>query len=92
MDTGCRVGPTSPLFPTDIVYQENFYAWSAPGVGRFVTSMAASGCVYLSLLFLIQTNLLWRLRNAVCALRRRRTLVSGRQELGTLATSPMCFV
>ncbi|XP_040829450.1 phospholipid-transporting ATPase ABCA3 isoform X1 [Ochotona curzoniae] len=58
----------------NIVYQENFYAWSAPGVGRFVTSMAASGCVYLSLLFLIQTNLLWRLRNAVCALRRRRTL------------------
>ncbi|XP_040853430.1 phospholipid-transporting ATPase ABCA3-like isoform X2 [Ochotona curzoniae] len=58
----------------NIVYQENFYAWSTPGVGRFVTSMAASGCVYLSLLFLIQTNLLWRLRNAVCALRRRRTL------------------
>ncbi|XP_058536334.1 phospholipid-transporting ATPase ABCA3 [Ochotona princeps] len=58
----------------NIVYQENFYAWSAPGVGRFATSMAASGCFYLSLLFLIETNLLQRLRSAVCALRRRRTL------------------
>ncbi|XP_062036152.1 phospholipid-transporting ATPase ABCA3 isoform X2 [Lepus europaeus] len=58
----------------NIVYQENFFAWSAPGVGRFVTSMAASGCAYLTLLFLIETNLLWRLRNSLCAFRRRWTL------------------
>lgn len=58
----------------NIVYQENFFAWSAPGVGRFVTSMAASGCAYLTLLFLIETDLLWRLRNSVCAFRRRWTL------------------
>uniref|UniRef100_A0A2I3SKW0 ATP binding cassette subfamily A member 3 n=1 Tax=Pan troglodytes TaxID=9598 RepID=A0A2I3SKW0_PANTR len=58
----------------NIQYQENFYAWSAPGVGRFVASMAASGCAYLILLFLIETNLLQRLRGILCALRRRRTL------------------
>ncbi|XP_051692146.2 phospholipid-transporting ATPase ABCA3 isoform X2 [Oryctolagus cuniculus] len=58
----------------NIVYQENFFAWSAPGVGRFVTSMAASGCAYLTLLFLIETDLLWRLRNSVCAFQRRWTL------------------
>lgn len=58
----------------NIVYQENFFAWSAPGVGRFVTSMAASGCAYLTLLFLIETNLLWRLRKSLCAFRRRWTL------------------
>ncbi|XP_048188352.1 phospholipid-transporting ATPase ABCA3 isoform X1 [Perognathus longimembris pacificus] len=58
----------------NIQYQENFYAWSTPGVGRFVTSMAASGCAYLSLLFLIETNLLWRLRTFICAFQRRWTL------------------
>ncbi|XP_012866697.1 PREDICTED: ATP-binding cassette sub-family A member 3 [Dipodomys ordii] len=58
----------------NIQYQENFYAWNTPGVGRFVTSMAASGCAYLSLLFLIETNLLWRLRTFICAFQRRWTL------------------
>ncbi|XP_004627914.1 ATP-binding cassette sub-family A member 3 [Octodon degus] len=55
----------------NIEYQENFYAWSTPGVGRFVTSMATSGCVYLTLLFLIETNILWRLRTFICAFWRR---------------------
>uniref|UniRef100_A0A8I6AQZ2 ATP binding cassette subfamily A member 3 n=1 Tax=Rattus norvegicus TaxID=10116 RepID=A0A8I6AQZ2_RAT len=58
----------------NIQYQENFYAWSTPGIGKFVTSMAASGGIYLTLLFLIETNLLWRLRTFVCAFRRRWTL------------------
>ncbi|XP_008843584.1 ATP-binding cassette sub-family A member 3 isoform X3 [Nannospalax galili] len=59
----------------NIQYQDNFYAWSTPGVGRFVTSMASSGCIYLTLLFLIETNLLWRLRTFICAFRRRWTLL-----------------
>ncbi|KAF0881251.1 ABCA3 protein, partial [Crocuta crocuta] len=58
----------------NIRYQQNFYAWSAPGVGRFVTSMAASGFAYLSLLFLIETDTLWRLKTCLCAFRRRRAL------------------
>uniref|UniRef100_A0A8C2MH63 ATP-binding cassette, sub-family A member 3 n=1 Tax=Cricetulus griseus TaxID=10029 RepID=A0A8C2MH63_CRIGR len=58
----------------NIQYQENFYAWSTPGVGKFVTSMAVSGCIYLTLLFLIETNLLWRLRTFICAFQRRWTL------------------
>lgn len=66
---------------TDIQYQESFYAWSTPGVGKFVTSMAASGGIYLTLLFLIETNLLWRLRTFICAFRRRWTLVSGSWKL-----------
>lgn len=73
-DTGYN---TLSLAHTDIQYQENFYAWSAPGVGRFVTSMAASGFAYLTLLFLIETDLLWRLKTCICAFRRRRALVSG---------------
>ncbi|XP_053784251.1 phospholipid-transporting ATPase ABCA3 [Desmodus rotundus] len=59
----------------NIQYQENFYAWSAPGVGRFVTSMAASGFAYLTLLFLIETDLLRRLKTCMCAFRRRRQLM-----------------
>lgn len=39
--------------------------------------MAASGFAYLTLLFLIETDLLWRLKTCICALRRRRELVSG---------------
>lgn len=73
---------------TDIQYQENFYAWSTPGVGKFVTSMAASGCIYLALLFLIETNLLWRLRTFICAFQRRWTLVSGSGCLGMLVDAP----
>lgn len=71
------------LAHTDIRYQQNFYAWSAPGVGRFVTSMAASGFAYLSLLFLIETDTLWRLKTCLCAFRRRRVLVSGSRALPT---------
>uniref|UniRef100_A0A8C7CBE9 ATP binding cassette subfamily A member 3 n=1 Tax=Neovison vison TaxID=452646 RepID=A0A8C7CBE9_NEOVI len=62
----------------NIQYQQNFYAWSAPGVGRFVTSMAASGFAYLSLLFLIETDTLWRLKTCLCAFRRRRALTEAR--------------
>uniref|UniRef100_A0A452QIJ6 ABC transporter domain-containing protein n=1 Tax=Ursus americanus TaxID=9643 RepID=A0A452QIJ6_URSAM len=65
------------LAHTDIRYQQNFYAWSTPGVGRFVTSMAASGFAYLSLLLLIETDTLWRLKTCICAFRRKRALVSG---------------
>ncbi|XP_012587144.1 PREDICTED: ATP-binding cassette sub-family A member 3 [Condylura cristata] len=61
--------------PTDIRYQENFYAWSAPGVGRFVASMAASGFAYLALLFLVETDVLWRLKTCLCAFRMRRALI-----------------
>ncbi|KAF4015502.1 hypothetical protein G4228_007417 [Cervus hanglu yarkandensis] len=58
----------------NIQYQENFYSWSTPGVGRFVISMAASGFAYLTLLFLVEADLLWRLKTCLCAFRRRRAL------------------
>ncbi|KAJ1067367.1 hypothetical protein K5549_010485 [Capra hircus] len=58
----------------NIQYQENFYAWSTPGVGRFVTSMAASGFACLTLLFLVEAGLLWRLKTCLCAFQRRRAL------------------
>lgn len=48
-----------------------------------MTSMAASGFAYLSLLFLIETDTLWRLKTCLCAFRRRRALVSGSRVLRT---------
>lgn len=53
-----------------------------------MASMAASGCAYLILLFLIETNLLQRLRGILCALRRRRTLVSGSGSPGHWRDAP----
>ncbi|XP_055991191.1 phospholipid-transporting ATPase ABCA3 [Sorex fumeus] len=67
-----------------IQYQENFYAWNAPGVGRFVASMATSGLVSLVLLFLLETDLLWRLRARLCTLRGGRTLTEAYAQASVL--------
>ncbi|XP_058142595.1 phospholipid-transporting ATPase ABCA3 [Dasypus novemcinctus] len=58
----------------NIEYQEDFYAWRAPGVGRFATSMAVSGFVHLALLFLVESSLLRRLKASIRACGRRRAL------------------
>lgn len=65
-----------PCVPPEIQYQENFYAWNSPGVGRFVVSMAASGLGSLVLLFLLETDLLWQLRARLCTFRWGRMPVS----------------
>nr|XP_036860350.1 ATP-binding cassette sub-family A member 3 isoform X1 [Manis javanica]XP_036860351.1 ATP-binding cassette sub-family A member 3 isoform X1 [Manis javanica]XP_036860355.1 ATP-binding cassette sub-family A member 3 isoform X1 [Manis javanica]XP_036860356.1 ATP-binding cassette sub-family A member 3 isoform X1 [Manis javanica] len=59
----------------NIRYQDNFYAWEAPGVGRFVASMATSGLAYLAVLFLMETELPQRLKTCICASRRQRALM-----------------
>uniref|UniRef100_A0A670Y4K3 ABC transporter domain-containing protein n=1 Tax=Pseudonaja textilis TaxID=8673 RepID=A0A670Y4K3_PSETE len=67
---------SSPLIPLpDITYQTNYFAWESPGVGKYLTAMAAQGLSFLLLLFLIETNLLWRMRTIVCDIRRRRKWV-----------------
>ncbi|XP_070811047.1 phospholipid-transporting ATPase ABCA3 [Pituophis catenifer annectens] len=59
----------------NITYQTNYFAWESPGVGKYLTAMAAQGLSFLLLLFLIETNLLWRMRTIVCDIRRRRKWV-----------------
>ncbi|KAK2490464.1 hypothetical protein MC885_020850 [Smutsia gigantea] len=59
----------------NIRYHDNFYAWEAPGVGRFVASMATSGLAYLAVLFLVETELPRRLKTCICASRRQRALM-----------------
>uniref|UniRef100_A0A7M4E189 ATP binding cassette subfamily A member 3 n=1 Tax=Crocodylus porosus TaxID=8502 RepID=A0A7M4E189_CROPO len=61
----------------DISYQTNYFSWETPGIGKYLTSMAVQGFSFLFLLFLIETNLLWRLRTVVCGICKRRKWVSG---------------
>ncbi|XP_061455423.1 phospholipid-transporting ATPase ABCA3 [Rhineura floridana] len=59
----------------NITFQRNYFAWESPGIGKYLTAMAAQGLVFLIILFLIETNLLWRLRNLICGMHRRRKWV-----------------
>lgn len=61
---------------SDISYQMNYFSWETPGIGRYLTSLTIQGFSFLFLLFLIETNLLWRLRTLVCGICRRRKWVS----------------
>ncbi|XP_053550667.1 phospholipid-transporting ATPase ABCA3 [Bombina bombina] len=57
-------------FAMNITFQENYFAWSHPGVGRYLTTMAAQGLAFLCLLFLIESRILCRLYNLCCCFRR----------------------
>lgn len=61
---------------SDISYQMNYFSWETPGIGCYLTSLTIQGFCFLFLLFLIETNLLWRLRTLVCGICRRRKWVS----------------
>nr|XP_025035890.1 ATP-binding cassette sub-family A member 3 [Pelodiscus sinensis] len=52
--------------------RKNYFSWETPGIGQYLTSLAAQGTAFLLLLFFIETNLLWRLRTVVCGVCRRR--------------------
>ncbi|XP_068100526.1 phospholipid-transporting ATPase ABCA3 [Hyperolius riggenbachi] len=52
----------------NISYQTNYFSFSAPGVGRYLTSMAVQGLAFLCLLFIIESRVLCQ----VCRFRRRR--------------------
>ncbi|XP_075035584.1 phospholipid-transporting ATPase ABCA3 [Mixophyes fleayi] len=51
----------------NISYQTNYYSFSPPGVGRYLTSMAVQGLAFLCLLFVIESQVLCQL----CRFRRR---------------------
>ena len=72
------IDPSLILFHpcSDISYQMNYFSWETPGIGRYLTSLTIQGFSFLFLLFLIETNLLWRLRTLVCGICRRRKWVS----------------
>ncbi|XP_025772505.1 ATP-binding cassette sub-family A member 17-like [Puma concolor] len=42
--------------------QESVYAWESLGMGKYLAALAILGSVYLILLFLIETNVLWELK------------------------------
>ncbi|XP_040297886.1 ATP-binding cassette sub-family A member 3 [Bufo bufo] len=51
----------------NITYQTNYYSFSSPGVGRYLTSMAGQGLAFLCLLFIIESQVLCQL----CRFRRK---------------------
>ncbi|XP_034526466.1 ATP-binding cassette sub-family A member 17-like, partial [Ailuropoda melanoleuca] len=52
--------------------QESIYAWESLGMGKYLTALAISGSVYLMLLFLVDTNVLWGLKARFSDLNRKR--------------------
>uniref|UniRef100_A0A8C3SYF5 ATP binding cassette subfamily A member 3 n=1 Tax=Chelydra serpentina TaxID=8475 RepID=A0A8C3SYF5_CHESE len=56
----------------NISYQMNYFSWETPGIGQYLTSLSVQGTAFLLLLFLIETNLLWRMRTFICGICRRR--------------------
>uniref|UniRef100_A0A8C3SVY6 ATP binding cassette subfamily A member 3 n=1 Tax=Chelydra serpentina TaxID=8475 RepID=A0A8C3SVY6_CHESE len=50
----------------------NYFSWETPGIGQYLTSLSVQGTAFLLLLFLIETNLLWRMRTFICGICRRR--------------------
>ncbi|XP_060028541.1 ATP-binding cassette sub-family A member 17-like [Erinaceus europaeus] len=57
------------------VTQKNIYAWKSLGMGKQLVALAISGPVYLSLLFLLESGVLWRLKARVAGSSRRQILV-----------------
>uniref|UniRef100_A0A8C9EWQ7 ATP binding cassette subfamily A member 3 n=1 Tax=Pavo cristatus TaxID=9049 RepID=A0A8C9EWQ7_PAVCR len=53
---------------SESLYQVNYFSWESPGIGRYLTSLTVQGFSFLFLLFLIETNLLWRLKTLVCGI------------------------
>uniref|UniRef100_A0A8C5R778 ATP binding cassette subfamily A member 3 n=1 Tax=Leptobrachium leishanense TaxID=445787 RepID=A0A8C5R778_9ANUR len=56
----------------DITFQPNYFSWSSPGIGRYLTAMAVQGLTFLCLLFIIESQVLCRLYNMSCSFRRHR--------------------
>ncbi|XP_068921390.1 phospholipid-transporting ATPase ABCA3-like [Petaurus breviceps papuanus] len=56
------------------VLQENIYAWKSLGIGKYLTSMAISGFVFLLLLFFIETNFFRTLKISFCKILEREKL------------------
>uniref|UniRef100_F6U7N4 ATP binding cassette subfamily A member 3 n=1 Tax=Xenopus tropicalis TaxID=8364 RepID=F6U7N4_XENTR len=61
----CRSSPRSAIIcqAFNITCQDNYFSWSSPGVGRYLTAMAVQGSAFLCLLFIIESQIFCRLYN-----------------------------
>ncbi|KAM6155645.1 ATP-binding cassette sub-family A member 17-like [Rhynchocyon petersi] len=57
------------------VIQENIYAWESLGMGKYMVALAILGPIYLMLLFLIETNMLRRLKARMSDFFKKQNLV-----------------
>ena len=65
-----------PTVAEGYVVQEDIYAWKSLGMGKYLTALTISGLVYLILLFLIETDVLWELKARFSGLYWKQKLVS----------------
>ena len=66
-----------PVVAEGYVVQEDIYAWESLGTGKYLTVLAILGLVYLILLFLTETNVLWELKSRFSGLSWKQKMVSG---------------
>ncbi|KAM9305170.1 phospholipid-transporting ATPase ABCA3 [Gastrophryne carolinensis] len=61
----CLSSPTTAFIckALNVSYQANYFSFSPPGVGRYLTSMAVQGLVFLCLLFIIESRIICQLWN-----------------------------
>lgn len=74
-----------PILVEGYVFQKNIYAWESLGIGKYVTALAILGPVYIILLFLTETNVLWELKARFSGFYKKGKLVSG-SECNSLRT------
>ncbi|XP_072453663.1 phospholipid-transporting ATPase ABCA3-like isoform X2 [Notamacropus eugenii] len=67
-----------------INYEDNFYAWKTPGIGRFMTSLIVSGFLFFILLLFIETNIPWRLKTLIGYLLRARNWAQVHSRKGSI--------
>uniref|UniRef100_F6XIP8 ATP binding cassette subfamily A member 17 n=1 Tax=Equus caballus TaxID=9796 RepID=F6XIP8_HORSE len=63
------------------IFQKNIYAWESLGIGKYVTALAILGPVYIILLFLIETNVLWELKARFSGFYKKGKLVALHSEV-----------
>ncbi|XP_043832232.1 phospholipid-transporting ATPase ABCA3-like [Dromiciops gliroides] len=57
---------------SNLEYEDDFYTWETPGIGKFMTSLVVSGFLFFILLLFIETNIPWRLNILISHLFRAR--------------------
>nr|XP_021522877.1 ATP-binding cassette sub-family A member 17-like [Aotus nancymaae] len=72
------------------VIQKNIYACESLGMGKYLTTVAISGPVYIILLFFVETNMFWKPKTRVCNFCMRQYLIYV-QKVPLLAVNKVSF-
>lgn len=65
-----------PILAEGYTAQKNIHAWTSLGTGKYLTTLAISGSVYLILRWLTETSVWWELKARCPGFYRKQKLVS----------------